>query len=168
MDVTQEDLHKLFDYRDGDLYWKSTGTGRRDISKPAGCIRSDSYKTIRIKGKQYYTHRLVWLYVHGKFPNEQIDHINGDKLDNSIENLRDVTTQENQRNQSMRVNNKSGHMGVSWHTCKDKWQVHIKADSKTKHLGYFNILEDAVEARKQAEIKHEFHENHGRTQGEIA
>ena len=161
--MNQADVKELFDYWDGDLYWKSTGSGRVDISMPSGSVdTSTGYRRILVKGKRYYAHRLIWLYVHGKFPDEQIDHINGDKLDNSIENLRDVTTQENQRNQSMRVNNKSGHMGVSWHTCKDKWQVHIKADSKTKHLGYFNILEDAIEARQKADIEYGFHENHGR------
>ena len=160
--MNQADVKELFDYWDGDLYWKSTGSGRVDISQPAGCVNLMGYRQIQIKGKMYLAHRLVWLYVHGKFPDEQIDHINGDKLDNRIDNLRDVSPQENNKNQPRRVNNTSGHTGVFWATHADKWLASIRVDGKLKHLGYFNILEDAVEARLQASIEHGFHDNHGR------
>jgi hypothetical protein len=160
--MNQADVKELFDYRDGDLYWKVRPARNVDISKPAGSVNSWGYRQIQFKGKQYYAHRLVWLYVHGKFPNEQIDHINGDKLDNNIENLRDVSCQENKRNVSKYSNNRSGHTGVIWATHADKWVASIRVDGKLKHLGLFNILEDAVEARLQANIEHGYHDNHGR------
>ena len=160
--MNQELVRNLFDYRDDELWWKERPSYRVDMSKPAGSVDHYGYRVIKIKGKIYKTHRLIWLYVHGKFPDNHIDHVNGIKDDNRIENLRDVSRQENLRNAAKYKNNTSGHLGVSWNTRSDKWNAQIKVDGKNKHLGFFNILEDAVEARKLASIEHDFHENHGR------
>ena len=160
--MNKELVRDLFEYRADNLWWRVRPCNRVDMSKPAGSVRPDGYRDIMVKGKHYFGHRLIWLYIYGKFPDNTIDHINGDTLDNRIENLRDVTTQENLKNQRKRCTNKSGHMGVYWHIRKEKWQANIRVDGAKKHLGSFNVLEDAVAARQAASIKYGYHENHGR------
>tara|TARA_R110000822_G_scaffold5655_5_gene24253 strand:- start:1129 stop:1614 length:486 start_codon:yes stop_codon:yes gene_type:complete len=160
--MNKEMVRELFEYRDDQLYWRSSGKGRSNISKPAGVVRPRGHREIEVKGKEYKAHRLIWLYVNGKFPDNHIDHIDGDPSNNRIENLRDVTRQENNKNKRKPRTNKSGHMGVCWHKASDKWRAHIKVDGVLKHLGLFNVLEDAVAARQAASVKHGFHANHGR------
>ena len=161
--MNKEIIRDLFDHRDGDLYWKERPSNRVDVSKPAGYVKHNGYKQIKIKNKNYLTHRLIWLYVHGKFPENTIDHINGIRHDNNIENLRDVSQKENNKNKAKHKNNTSGYVGVCWNRDSDKWMARIAVDGKLKYLGLFNILEDAAAARQQADIKYNFHENHGRT-----
>ena len=160
--MNKEMVRDLFEYRDDNLWWRERPAYRVDMSKPAGSVTSKGYRRIRVKGKLYQAHRLIWLYVYGEFPEGQIDHINGRPSDNRIENLRDVTHQENNKNACKRKDNTSGHAGVGWHKHREKWHARIKLDGVTKHLGLFNVLEDAVAARQAANIEHGFHENHGR------
>ena len=160
--MNKEIVRDLFEYRDDNLFWRVRPSSSVDMSKPAGCVRPDGRREIRVKGNAYKAHRLIWLYVYGKFPDNSIDHINGQPLDNRIENLRDVTLQENQKNKCTYRTNSSGHTGVCWHKRNEKWLANIRVNGKRKHLGYFNILEDAVAARKIASIEHGFHPNHGR------
>ena len=89
----------------------------------------------------------------GKMPAE-VDHINRDKLDNRWSNLRPVSHTLNQRNHGGHQTNTSGVNGVCWHKHRNKWQAHIWVDGKNKHLGYFDCIEEAAAARKQAEIRH--------------
>ena len=115
-----------------------------------------------ILGKTYRAHRIIWLYQTGEWPEEQIDHINHDRKDNRWLNLRQVSNEENHRNISQQRNNRSGYTGVSWDKRCSKWYARIMVDNKKIELGYFDLMEDAVEARREAEIKYGFHENHGR------
>lgn len=128
--------------------------------------RGIPYERIKVDGKAYKTHRLAWLYVHGKFPDGEIDHINGNTLDNRICNLRDVTRQDNCKNRTKRSDNKSGVNGVVWYPPSQKWQASIAHDKKTIHLGYFSDIECAKKARKEAEAKYGYHSNHGRLKAE--
>ena len=160
--MNKEMVRDLFEYRDDNLYWRVRPRGGSDISKPAGYVMPKGYRRIAVKGKRYLTHRLIWLYTNGKFPDNHIDHINGDPSDNRIENLRDVTRQENQKNRSKNCNNKSGYMGVCWSKASDKWKAQIRVGGVKTHLGLFNILEDAAEAYRVASIEQGYHENHGR------
>jgi hypothetical protein len=89
--------------------------------------------------------------VHGVWPEDQIDHINRDRADNRIENLREVTNKQNQQNRSTNSDNTSGHTGVSWYKPYSKWRAQIKHNHKVIHLGYFTNIEDAIAARKAAE-----------------
>jgi len=133
------------------------------VGAPAGCLnKSTGYLEIKINGTKYKAHRLAYLYYHGHWPENDIDHINGIKTDNREENLRDVSHYENMRNQVLRKNNNSGVTGVSWHKASGKWRVYINTEYKIKHLGYYDKLEDAIKARKEAEIKYRYHENHGK------
>lgn len=92
----------------------------------------------------------------------EIDHINHDRSDNRIENLRLVTGGENKKNQSIRKRNKSGFTGVGWHSKAKKWRAEIKSGGVYMYLGLYSSIGDAVNARKMAEIELGFHDNHGR------
>ena len=160
--MNKELVRDLFELRDDHLYWRVRPANHVDILKPAGTVKPDGARHIHVKGKDYLAHRLIWLYLNGKFPDNTIDHVNGDRLDNRIENLRDVTHQENHKNRQKPCTNTSGHMGVCWNKAREKWHAQINVDGVRKHLGCFNILEDAVAVRQAASIEHGYHKNHGR------
>ena len=105
---------------------------------------------------------LAWLYVYKKWPEDCIDHINHIRTDNRIENLREVEKSQNQKNMSKDRRNKSGHSGVIWYKAYEKWSAEIWVNKVKHFLGYFENFEDAVLARKAAEERHGFHENHGK------
>jgi hypothetical protein len=160
--MNKEIVRDLFEYREDNLWWRERPANRVDMSKPAGSVKARGHREIMFKGKLYKAHRLIFLYVYGRLPDNDIDHINGKPLDNRIENLRDVTQQENNKNKRKQSNNTSGHVGVYWHKRTEKWVARIWVDGVQKNLGRFNVLEDAVAARQAASIKHGFHDNHGR------
>lgn len=120
-------------------------------------------KVLRIHKKMRFAHRVVWKLFYGTDP-ERIDHINGNTLDNRIENLRVVTHGENMKNSAKRRNSKTVRVGVHPHRLAGKWVARIRAEGRGKHLGVFDSFDDAVAARKAAEIKYGFHPNHGRLQ----
>ena len=162
--VTHADLKRLFwmDRFTGDLR-RLTNRPNSPVNSVAGFIdNSVGYRKIKIKNVRYYAHRLVWLYYYGEWPDKSIDHIDGNKLNNRIENLRVVTHQENHKNRQRASNNTSGVTGVGVHTQTKKWRSRIRVDDELIHLGVFDNFEDAVAARKAAERKYNFHPNHGR------
>lgn len=140
--------------------WKGWNT--RHASKIAGYIAEDGYIEIAILQKTYKAHRIAWALHHGHFPEMFIDHINGNKSDNSIANLRVVDKRENGVNTKIHSNNKSGTSGVCWCKRTNRWEAYIRDGKKKVALGRFELLEDAVTARKIAEIKYGYHQNHGR------
>lgn len=138
---------------------------RRTNSAHAGNIAFTSkhqlgYLRAELEGKLWQGHRVVFALFHGRFPDGEIDHINGNPADNRPENLRETTHRENMRNSARRVDNKSGHPGVSPRG-RGKWRADIRAAGR-RHLGTFNSYEEAVAARKAAEKEFGFHSNHGR------
>lgn len=162
--ITQSRLKELvvYDWRSGEFINRTTRSPNARTGEIAGSIdKVHGYRKIRLDGKDYRAHRLVFLYVTGSWPKEQIDHIDGDKLNNRFENLREVSPQENGRNQGVRVNNTSGHVGVCWHKALNKWQAQIMVNGKDLYLGLFDDLEEAIAARKKAEREHNFHPGHG-------
>ena len=162
--VTQADLKKMFwvDRFTGDLR-RLTNRTNSPVNSVAGFIdNSVGYRKIKIKSVRFYAHRLVWLYHYGEWPENEIDHIDGDKLNNHVENLRVVTHKENGRNQKLYSTNISGVTGVHFNKPNQIWHAYIKVDDKIKHLGYFDNFNDAVAARKAAEVEHNYHPNHGR------
>lgn len=164
-EVTQKELMELLNYDlcSGQFFWRSTGSGRRK-GLIAGHIKKyesgKSYLLIKIKGRLFRAHRLAWLYVYGYEP-ECIDHIDGNGLNNSINNLRDIALPENGKNQRLFSTNTSGVTGVYWMKANQKWHAKIVINRKSIHLGYFDDKDDAIRARKSAEIEHSFHPNHG-------
>jgi hypothetical protein len=139
--MTQFQLNELFEYRDGKLFAKINGfRSKHRAGDRVGGPSKNGYWTIRHKGKIYLEHRLIYTMFHGEVP-KFLDHINGDKLDNHIENLRPCTLVENQRNKKLSKANKSGYKGVSWRESRKAWRVAIRTDGKRIELGCFEDLE---------------------------
>lgn len=119
------------------------------------------YRIISIKRKTYMSHRIVWLLAYGEWPLSDIDHIDGNGLNNKIDNLRAVSKTENQRNRKLGKNNTSGHAGVSYNKKIGRWLAFIGLSGRTKNLGHYEDFESACKSRKDAEIKYGFHKNNG-------
>lgn len=176
--ITQELVHELVSYNKntGIMKWKY-----RDIKfflhtknpqrmwkvwnakfagKEIGSWRKPGYLETAIFNYKTQVHRLIWFYVYGIWP-DHIDHIDHDGLNNKLDNLRNVNHAVNMKNMKQHVTNKSGVTGVHRHSQHDTWIVQIWDKNKIKHIGSFKNFEDAVQARKQAEIQYGYHENHG-------
>jgi len=165
-ELTQRFLKEVLDYNpaSGVLVWrKSRGSVKTGTVAGSEWLSKDGkrYRQIRILGSLYYAHRIVFLYVDGCMPSEEVDHINGNGLDNRWCNLRLVSSSLNRRNTRLSRQNTSGVVGVSWLDDKKKFFAQIKINRETKFLGYHNDLISAVAARKNAEVKYGFHRNHG-------
>lgn len=165
--ITQERLKELLHYNPetGVFTWKVSKGPKAKSGSDAGCDlqrKRTYYKQIGIDGVRYYAHRLAWLYVHGKLPKNDIDHEDGDGLHNWINNLRDATNRENCKNRRLSCLNTSGVIGVNFDKRSGKWHARIGTMSGFKHLGYFTSIDAAIAARKAAEVKYGYHQNHGR------
>lgn len=140
--------------------WRTWNT--RYAGKEALASQSPTgYCTGTLFGKTQKAHRVVWLLHYGSWPESELDHINGVRSDNRIENLRAVSHAENQRNMRRPSTNTSGVVGVCWAKREGKWKAQIKRAGKNIDVGYFASFDDAVAARKFAEAKLGFHLNHG-------
>jgi hypothetical protein len=166
----------LYDHKTGLFTWaerpifmflcaanKLTWNKRFAGSFAGGIIKSSckKYLIISINKKRYCAHRLAWFYMTGNWPKYQIDHIDGNGLNNSWGNLRDVDGFINHKNMRLKSCNTSGFCGVWYNRKNKKWCSEIKVDLKKISLGSFVEKEDAISARAFANIKYGFHENHG-------
>jgi len=161
--ITQSMLKELFEYNQstGVFIRKVSTSNRVKVGEIAGTLTNHGYLKVYLNGKQHYLHRLAWLYVYGEDP-EQIDHINHNRSDNRISNLRDVTNAENHKNMSIYKKNKSGKHGVTWSKDRQKWVVNINVDGKRISLGRYKNLTEAISVRERAEKEFGiFHEEHG-------
>ena len=135
------------------------------FGKPAlDSINCRGYRTGACMGVRLLAHRVAWALETGAWPENEIDHIDGDRSNNRIENLRDVSAQTNMKNTPLRLTTSSGHVGISWHSQSKKWQANIGSGRSYYYLGLFADINDAIAARKAAEVKHGFHPTHGRHQ----
>ena len=161
-ELTQEILKYWISYQPetGEFRWRKHRASKHKNSGSTGYYDNAGYLMIGIDGRPYGAHRLAWLYMYGYLPS-MIDHINGDRSDNRIDNLREVSGTLNHRNIALRRDNKSGYHGIR-KTKQGTYAVQIYLDGKRKELGTFKTLDDAIVIRKQAERKHGFHINHGR------
>lgn len=181
--LTYHDVARLLkaDFETGRLYWlprapdifKKTAARTADHTcrwwnsrfanaEAFTSINANGYHSGKLFRRGYEAHRVIWLLAHRAWPEDQIDHINGDRSDNRLANLRAVTLAENVKNQRLRVTNNSGIMGVSWKASNGKWQARICVNGRDKYLGLFESLSDACAVRKAAEIEYGYHPNHGR------
>jgi hypothetical protein len=136
------------------VFTRIRGAGRFKAGSEVGCV-AGRYLQINVAGKRYRAHQIALLLVHGYIPNE-IDHINGNGLDNRISNLRAVTHQQNNHNQRLPPkHNTTGFLGVSYYKAGDKYSAQINIDGKKKHLGYFKSAIDAH--RRYLEVKRKIH-----------
>lgn len=162
-EISSEILLNLFDYDNGVLIWKANTGKKNKIGTVAGCDKGNGYISVGIFGRRYLAHRIVWIMHNGAIPSGmQIDHINHDRSDNRIENLRVVSNKTNAMNQGLRSNNTSGVTGVNWNKRKQKWCAEVWSNGKKIHVGYFSEIIDAENAVKDVRCSIGFHENHGR------
>jgi len=155
--ITQKQLKSRYHYNEKTGIFTRISTG--NIAGSLNC----RYLAINFDRKKYYNHRLAWLYVHGELPEGSLDHINHNRFDNSIENLRETDQLTNSKNISIGSANISGHLGVHW-LKKDKvWAASIMVKQKGIWLGRFKDKFEAIDARLHAEKLYGFHANHGKT-----
>ena len=164
MELTQARLKELLSYdpETGIFRWRVT-RGKAKVGAVAGSGSGIGYKQITVDGEKYLVHRLAYLYVYGQWPVEQIDHVNGIRSDNRIDNLRVVNRYEQRQNEKRRRTNTSGVTGVCWDKQNKRWRAEIKVNGKRKHLGIFKTFYHAMKARRQAEKDYGFHPNHGKS-----
>ena len=157
-------LESLLDYNPdtGHFFWTNFNNANARKGKKAGSSRSNKYIRIFIYGKPYQAHRIAWVMYYGKEPEYGIDHIDGNPLNNAIDNLRDVPQSVNSRNSAKNKCNKSGFSGVTWMKGIKRWRARIMFNRRDIHLGFFIEKKDAISARVRANKKYGFHKNHGR------
>lgn len=134
--------------------WRRKNGQRGRVGEVAGCPSNEGYIVIRFQRKAYKAHRLAWVFTHGEEPEDTIDHIDGDRSNNRIRNLRLATKMENSRNSKIRTTNRSGHKGVCWHKRDQKWRAQICVNYRTIFLGSFNDVDSAAAAYREAAIKY--------------
>ncbi len=165
--MTEEELYELaneyleYNQDTGIMKWKKDRRSAR-AGNIIGTVTQGGYLCLSFYSKQYSVHRMGWFLAYGVFPDGQIDHINQDRQDNRLVNLRDVTPGENCKNKGIDTRNTSGVTGVYWNKLAKKWKPSINVDGEYIHLGYFVNFSDAVNARKNAEVLYGFHTNHGK------
>jgi len=158
MGLSQGLIREIFDYNPdtGILTNRVTRSSGAIKGKVAGCANSP-YLNVTVNGESHGVHSIVWLYVHGYLPETDIDHINHDKRDNRIGNLREVSRQCNQRNRLTGKNSKSGVKGVSWSDTTKVWMAHIMVGGKSIWLGNSKDLVEAVCLRLVGEQAENWH-----------
>lgn len=143
----------LYDPRSGEFFYRVRTTNSVCVGDIAGTIHRTGYRMICIDRRKYLAHRLVWLYVNGEWPRHQVDHIDGDKLNNRITNLRDVSVTVNQQNQRKAGRrNKTGFLGVTLNG--GRFKATIVIDGKQKYLGSYAKPEIAHAAYLDAKRMH--------------
>jgi len=151
-EISYEYATKLFTYVDGDLIWKINKGRRAKAGDIAGNVHPNGRSQVQIDGKLYGVHRIIFL-LHNKYLPELVDHIDLNKRNNSIENLRDFTSQGNNRNVGIRKDNTSGVKGISWHKQHGKWVSRITVNKKLINLGIFRDFDEAVLIRWKKEVE---------------
>lgn len=163
--LTQSRLKEILHYDPdtGIFTRKVSHSNRVRVGDQVGVRMAAGYLSTSINQKNYYMHRLAFLYVTGKIP-EEIDHIDHNPKNNKWGNLRSVTHKENGRNMRISKRNKSGITGVLWDKSRGKWRAEIVVDGASIYGGRFANVQDAVNRRKELEKSHLFHKNHGAAQ----
>ena len=155
MKLSQEKLKSIFEYDPvtGVMRWKESRSNMIKNSI-AGSIHSSGYKVVTIESGSYKMHRIIWIMLFDNIPNGfYIDHINGNKIDNRLENLRLATNSQNQQNRPAPKNSSSGYRGVTWHKQMQQWMARIGHHGQRTTIGFFNTAEDAYEAYKKEAVK---------------
>lgn len=147
------EFEKIIDYNPdtGKMYWRVAIGRRVKVGAEIGGIDCHGYRKVKIKGRTYLVHRLAWKLTYGVWPSNEIDHLDGNRLNNSLSNLRDVTKTMNQRNSRRRADNSSGIVGVSqiYHPTKYWMAQWFDGEKKSK---WFSVAKYGEEAAKQMAI----------------
>lgn len=147
--LTQELVKRLFDYRNGELYWKTSRRNQIKIGDIAGCVGKDGYSHIEIDGRNFLTHRIIFLWHTGLAP-KIVDHEDNNPSNNKIENLRGVTHSQNQFNRKINCNSKTGVKGVDWDNKNKKFRARIQVCKRSIFVGQYDNLQDAKTAIEKA------------------
>jgi hypothetical protein len=147
LQLTSELAHTFLDYSivTGRLYWRIARTGGVVAGAEAGGVHSQGYRIVSLLGEDYPAHRLIWLMLVGCFPAETIDHINGNRLDNSFINLREASQAENTRNRKTPITNTSGFKGVSFN--QGRWLASGAFNGVRKTIGRYATPVESKNAR---------------------
>lgn len=156
MEMTNDYIRKILDYdkETGIFKWKIYKPGGPKIGDRAGVISAEGYNCIKIDGKSYKAHRLAWLYVYGTFPKNLIDHIDRDRKNNKIDNLREVSYSENSQNQGFYRERRKMHIGV-YLLKNGKYRSRITINKKTINLGCYDTEQEAIDSYMKA--KNDYH-----------
>jgi hypothetical protein len=143
-DLTAEKLHALlrYDAETGVFVWLET-RGKAIAGQVAGRVGKNGYLSIGIDGTKYLAHRLAWLYTHGRWPVGHLDHRDGCRAANQIDNLREATRSQNNSNTPKYKNNTSGFKGVFWRPDTGRWSAMVSFNRKRHCLGCFDSAEEA-------------------------
>jgi len=161
MSITQTLVKDLFEYNDGVLYWKNPTSGRMKKGLRAGRYGKRGYIETGINYKRYKNHRIIFLMFHGYLP-EIVDHIDNNKLNNKIENLRAATCSQNLQNAKLSKSNTTGIKGVVWEKDRKYWKAQIMVNGKQIRIGKLESLELAELVVQELRSKfHGEYANHG-------
>jgi hypothetical protein len=146
--ISQELVKALFEYNpDTGIFIRKLTTGSKaKAGSVAGILNDVGYLELSINSYRYRAHRIAWLYCFGEFPSGQLDHIDGNKSNNALDNLREATNKENAYNKSISVLNTTGYKGVSLDKRSGRYRAYITVNGKQKGLGYYSTAEQASEA----------------------
>ncbi|WP_454863317.1 HNH endonuclease [Pseudomonas hormoni] len=162
--MTADELRLLVSYdpETGALFRKTDLAANAKAGAQITCVNSDGYIQAVIRKKFFYGHRLAWMLFYGSPPEGRIDHINGNRSDNRISNLRIASAGQNVHNTRLRKDNSSGVKGVSWHAVYRKWVARLSNNRVLVYEEYFDSLEEATNAIRVERLKHHNHfSNHG-------
>lgn len=148
---SKDELLNIFEYVNGSLYWKNSKKGVKK-NKLAGHLDKAGYIRVAYKGRKFLVHRLIYAMHNGSVP-KFLDHINCNRNDNRIENLRPATHEQNLQNQLTPKNSTSKVKGVNWNKNINKWLVRLCVNKKRIFCGYFDNFDDAVEVAKNKRIQ---------------
>lgn len=158
--LTAQRLRQVVDYdpATGAFTWRERASARpswnsRFAGKPAGYIDTHGYRKVMIDERNYYAHRLAWLFVHGEWPAKKIDHRFGDRDSAQLGRLREASARQNVWNSKRRIDNASGFKGVCWEKFTGKWKAEIRAGARRLNLGRFDTAEEAHRAYSTAAIR---------------
>lgn len=163
LEIDIDTLHRLFTYdpETGVILWKERDRNLSGV-EAGGICPTSGYRRIKINSSLILAHRIAIAMVTGKWPEDQVDHINGVRADNRLANLRAVSRSENLVNKGRYRSNTSGVTGVSWHRQHRKWIASINRAGRRTTIGLFHNLDETAAARREAEKLNGFHPNHGR------
>ena len=150
--MTKDQLNQIFIYENGKLYWKIPRKGI-NVGDRAGTTLSTGYRSILINGKRQMEHRVIFM-MHNNFLPKEIDHIDGNPLNNCIENLRETNRSSNMQNTKVLKNNTSGFKNVYWHKISNKWKVQLSVNKQRMFFGSFDDLELADLVAQEARNKY--------------
>jgi len=152
--LSKDYFNIIFEYKEGNLYWKQRPALCLKIGSLAGTVKiHDPYKRVQVCKKNLLQHRVIFFMHHGYLP-EFVDHIDGNTFNNKIENLRPATRSQNCINRKIMSSNKSGYKNVRWCKTAKKWEVKMRVNNKNTYFGWYDDLQEAAKAAEKLRNEH--------------